>query len=568
MWYCVVKDQPNELYHHGIKGMKWGVRRYQNEDGSLTNAGKRRYTSGDTRWVRKQVTSSISKSIANKIGKDVCSTKNSIAKNVGSTENSIDKKVDFTENSSDKKTKFSISDYARTQSTGHRLRLEKKYQEKGLTAAEAKIAADKRIKVEKVVAVTAGLTVAACVAYYARNKYLNTYCDTILEKGTVFNNLDRYANPRPGEHLYVNYRKNDTDFFRGQFALGKMSRYRGTLFNHQITAEKDIKIPSLNTRRSVFKQLYDSDPSFRETMQKHSSSSITANAKQVYKSMWPEFGDKNDPEFNVAKRKYFEALRQKGYEAIPDSYDTKASVYRADAPLILLNTSSDSLGKMKISELSSLDVLKAQANSRNYEFTRDIKTNVVRSLHNNHFKESAKTLDRYAKKAERNNRYIDIAYNSLKNKNRKNTYNYLRKIEFPRTKAGSGETLDKLNIIAGNEAKDRANLITRQKMTELAFNKKGSVLRDTGKFMDKYGMDYDKAYELANKIQRVENKAKETAKKTVTIGASGYGMTYAVNQAAYIKGRNNFVNRYLVEHPNTDKTIAELNKMYYKKKIR
>ena len=34
--------QNNELYHFGIKGQKWGIRRYQNKDGSLTPAGRKR----------------------------------------------------------------------------------------------------------------------------------------------------------------------------------------------------------------------------------------------------------------------------------------------------------------------------------------------------------------------------------------------------------------------------------------------------------------------------------------------------------------------------------------------
>lgn len=33
----------NEIYHYGIKGMKWGIRRYQNKDGSYTTLGLKRY---------------------------------------------------------------------------------------------------------------------------------------------------------------------------------------------------------------------------------------------------------------------------------------------------------------------------------------------------------------------------------------------------------------------------------------------------------------------------------------------------------------------------------------------
>ena len=42
----------NELAHHGILGMKWGVRRYQNKDGTLTAAGKKQKTSKNNILVK------------------------------------------------------------------------------------------------------------------------------------------------------------------------------------------------------------------------------------------------------------------------------------------------------------------------------------------------------------------------------------------------------------------------------------------------------------------------------------------------------------------------------------
>ena len=43
MAWMIARDESSYLAHHGIKGQKWGIRRYQNEDGTLTAEGRKHY---------------------------------------------------------------------------------------------------------------------------------------------------------------------------------------------------------------------------------------------------------------------------------------------------------------------------------------------------------------------------------------------------------------------------------------------------------------------------------------------------------------------------------------------
>ena len=66
-WYYSGFPYSDELYHHGIKNQKWGLRRYQNEDGSLTALGRVHYGVGK---VGQAIGSSIKKHMDRKIQKD------------------------------------------------------------------------------------------------------------------------------------------------------------------------------------------------------------------------------------------------------------------------------------------------------------------------------------------------------------------------------------------------------------------------------------------------------------------------------------------------------------------
>ena len=439
--------------------MKWGRRRFQKSDGSLTPAGKKRY--GDS-------TSTKSK---------------------------------------------------------HRLSLEAQYRAKGMSESEAEAAANKRIRTEKIIAVTAGMTLAACTAYYAKNKYIADRTDQILKAGTTFHNLDSKVNPRPGEHLYVNYRRNDRDYFNGKFAVNKILK-SGHVYEHRIPAVDDVKIPSLKTRQSVFKQLCDKDPEFREAMAKHSKMPKNAPSKMIYKNMWQKFGDKDTPYFNEAKAKYFKALKEKGYGAIVDEWDTNRLVYRSDAPLILLDTKHKSLGKMTIRELKEADILTAQANSHNMK----LKNNILNSFsapHTNHFKESYRSLERYSKKSANNRSAVETAL--FKAKYRKGLFD-----------TETADTLIKADTILG----------------------RGKEYEYIGKNLIKNkNMSYEEAAAKARKQYNTRKKVDKYVDKTAYLT----GAFAPVIAGSYVKNQRK-IDNYRAEHPNTKLTDREIQKLLSTKK--
>lgn len=81
----------SDLTHHGIKGQKWGIRRFQNEDGSLTAAGEKRYY-GKANAIQRDIDSfkGLEKGIYSKSGKMLLSSSD-VKKSVSALEAQRDK---------------------------------------------------------------------------------------------------------------------------------------------------------------------------------------------------------------------------------------------------------------------------------------------------------------------------------------------------------------------------------------------------------------------------------------------------------------------------------------------
>lgn len=255
----------NELYHHGIKGMKWGARRYQNKDGSLTGAGRKRYK--DDPEVR-------SAKATMKSARKAKNTAYNAYSNIPTNENF---KAYEDANNKYKSSKFNYKtskEVARLRETGktfenkskHRLRLEEQYRKSGLTAEQAQAAANNRIRTEKILATSAALTVTACAAY-AASKTIRDHTDKIIKSGDTLQSIGMTNNGgKLHDEFYVSSGDHDNKRYAGMLGFTRKQQ-TGHAHIMQLQAQKDVKVASKDKARKAFEDLYRNDGEFRKAVE-------------------------------------------------------------------------------------------------------------------------------------------------------------------------------------------------------------------------------------------------------------------------------------------------------------
>lgn len=330
-WVCT---RQGDLYHHGIKGQKWGVRRFQNKDGSLTPAGKKRYDEPNSHSDKKEKQHKIpqNKSL-------------------------------------------------------HRLKLEDKYKQQGFSKEEAEQKAAKRIKTEMYVAAAAAVTVASCVAYA---KYKGYTSDKTIKSNSEFQRIMKLAENaeiREGRQ-YLSFDKRDRikykgilgDSFHNQIEMDKAmdrrldslqksmnqraknmgiindipdnkvvkERIKERVYDVTVKNKGDINIASRKRAEDAFLKLYKEDSDFRDNLlQRVKETGVmggdklgnngTMSDRRLRKYGYDAFNIllvDTDNKSTSNANKFYDVLRKQGINAIVDVNDKKYSGYKAKMPII------------------------------------------------------------------------------------------------------------------------------------------------------------------------------------------------------------------------------------------
>lgn len=355
------------LAHHGILGQKWGVRRFQNKNGTLTPEGRRHKE-------KLESTKSEYKALKKKVN---------LYRAVGvydeNAENNLSKKKDEmvfrkTQVSNDK----ARSDIVNRDSISKREQsLINKYTKNGMSKEDAELKAYKQVKLEKTLIAAGAVTMAAATAYGFK-KYHDYTTDTVLKAGKI--QMKRVAQSDSTDlhdTFYAAFSKKDANKYIGLYGAQIRSAGAGDIYQKTIDIKENLKIASdkraKETMANVFKNASnESKDEAIKLLEKNRLAFIAGggvkqagvitkaigdikkgsyNTKSVYDSMNMAMGDQNSKIIKDFK----DSLKKNGYSGVKDRNDKSYSGYRADSARIIFDNSKVKVNSIRMVPNSEID---------------------------------------------------------------------------------------------------------------------------------------------------------------------------------------------------------------------
>ena len=324
---------PMELYHHGVKGQKWGVRRYQYTDGSLTPAGKRHYSQSDQNGYQKLMNTKISHLV-----------------------NSVKTQVTG---------KQYVDSYLKQGTTLARIQTSKEFEKFAFYATYKKQDQDKYL----------GL--------FGKNLTNRAYGDAKrAEKTANISGLeDDYENARK-----LREKANNTKIYQLKLEAIKKLKVPSDENASDITAnllkEKEFKdnvIASIEDSKTKMKRTSQQIlfKQAQNALRKDPDKMTKSEKVAVYKALNLSLVNHNSQEV-AAQNRFYSELKKKGYNALLDYNDKQYSSYRAKRPMIIFDT--DSVKLSSVTEANPKVVNKLYMKYNTERLAKEVTMNAVSTV--------------------------------------------------------------------------------------------------------------------------------------------------------------------------------------------
>lgn len=331
MYDCLYLE---ELYHHGVKGQKWGVRRYQYADGTLTPAGRKRIQSSKTDKTPKHIASTMNMKFSQ------------IAKTIATVITG----------------RQYVDDYLKNGTTLSRIQTSKEFENYAFYATYKKSDSNKYMGLF-------GKNLTSRALYDARKAE---------KKANISGNEDDILDAKS-----LRYKANNMKVYQLKIESTKKLKIPSDENASDITAnllkEKEFK-------NNVLASISDSKDKMRRPTQQllfkqaqnalnKDPSKLTSSEKiAIYKAFNLSLVNHNKQEI-AAQNRFYGELKKKGYDALLDYNDKQYSSYHAKRPMIVFNT--DAVSLKAVTETNPKVVNKMYAKYNAERIIKEIPANTV-----------------------------------------------------------------------------------------------------------------------------------------------------------------------------------------------